>query len=218
MTNAAPAVSWNSHCQGSATVPTDLPQHSTLRSIVATWLKGLTETETDPQEVLMWHANWSSAGTSLRGTEHLAMRISVLRDEEFGGVTGHISGRWVQVMRVARHWIVEVRHETMHWPRRVYWGDRQDWPGKLPYWPALDGGTLQFAAGRGQRLVVDAHRVAASRHGGICRTQPLFDWVSPGDAEGIGSPQRHLWGRRAMIRSMSFSPRREPCVSRSGRE
>lgn len=97
---------------------------------IAIWLKGLAETETAPEEALTWHANWRREGAPLRGAEHLAVQISTLPDEEFGGVSGPIRGRWVQVMRVRRHWIVEVSHEAFDWPRRVYSGDAQAWPGK----------------------------------------------------------------------------------------
>lgn len=27
-------------------------------------------------------------------------------------------------------WIVEVRHDSDDWPRRVHWGSAEDWPGR----------------------------------------------------------------------------------------
>ncbi len=97
---------------------------------VSTWLETASAVQEGNRESLSWHPRWRASGVSLRSPEHLAVLLSRLEDESFGGVTGHIEGRWVQVMRVSRLWLMEVNHESRDWPERVYRGGPESWPGR----------------------------------------------------------------------------------------
>jgi len=97
---------------------------------VSTWLETASAVQECHREQLSWHPRWRASGVPLRSPEHLAVLISRLEDESFGGVTGPIEGRWVQVMRVSRLWLMEVNHESRGWPERVYRGGPESWPGR----------------------------------------------------------------------------------------
>lgn len=104
------------------------PEVSVARE-VSQWLAESSQTQAEPEAPLTWHPGWSRTGVALRSPEHLATLISTLPDTRFGGVSGPVAGRRVQVMRVSARWIVEVWHETFDWPDRVYRGTQRNWPG-----------------------------------------------------------------------------------------
>ena len=98
---------------------------------VSSWLQGVTAEQEMAEEALTWHLRWRRSGVAVRSPEHLAVLVSVLNDEAFGGIAGPVAGRWAQVMRVSARWLVEVRHESSDWPDRVFRGGQEDWPGRL---------------------------------------------------------------------------------------
>lgn len=114
----------------SGTVLTKTEPTVQLASEISNWLEERTLTQPQPEEVLTWHHRWSRAGVALRSAEHLATLVSQLTDGAYGGVEGPREGRWVQIMRVEQHWIVEVRHESEDYPKRVYRETEGPWPGK----------------------------------------------------------------------------------------
>lgn len=111
---------------------TDIAPRVQLVDEIATWLETLNRTQAEPEHPLRWCLSWDRPGVVLRGPQHLAVLVSTMPDESYGGVEGPVQGRWVQTMRVGDRWILEVCHESLDWPRRVYAGDQAAWPGKRP--------------------------------------------------------------------------------------